>query len=233
MRRSFFIVFLGMLACRETHPPTSTAHDGHGGHTHAHDPRFQDPEQFAARWNDPARDAWQKPDEIVAAMGISPGARVADLGAGTGYMLPHLSSAVGEAGEVLAVDVEPAMVRYLEQAITAAGWNNVRAVQAQPDDPNVAAGSLDGVVTVNVWHHISDRPRYAATLLEAVRPGGVVLIVDFLAEETEGPGPPMEMRLTSAQVQADLKAGGFTVEIPDESLPRHYIVRGVRPGGQR
>src|SRR5688572_18354399 len=73
------------------------AHGGHGHHP------FTDPEGLAAKFNDPKRDEWQHPQEIIAALTLKPGATVADIGAGTGYMVAHLSKAVGERGTVIAI----------------------------------------------------------------------------------------------------------------------------------
>ena len=76
---------------------------------------FADVEQWVAVFDDPARDAYQKPREVVRALRIRPGMRVADVGAGTGYFSRYLSAAVGAAGTVLAVDTEPELVRYLRE----------------------------------------------------------------------------------------------------------------------
>lgn len=206
-------------------------HDHGGGHHAGAGDHFADPTQFVAAWNDPERDAWQKPDEIIAALGVSAGATVVDLGAGTGYLVPALSRAVGPDGQVLAADIEPAMLTFLQEAATREGWTNVRTHASAPDDPKLAAASVDAVVTLNVWHHVNDRGAYAARLLQAIEPGGSFVVVDFLKESTEGFGPPIEMRLTAEDVAADLRAGGFEVEVVPETLPRHYIVRGRRPGG--
>ncbi len=73
----------------------------------------EDPCKFEARWNNPERDHWQHPEEIVAALALTPGATVADVGAGTGYLVAHLSEAVGRSGTVIAIDMEQAMVTYL------------------------------------------------------------------------------------------------------------------------
>ena len=75
--------------------------------------RFTDPARWTKEFDDPARDAWQKPADVVASMHIAPGMTVADVGAGTGYFEPYLSRAVGPGGVVLAVDIEPEMVRWL------------------------------------------------------------------------------------------------------------------------
>lgn len=164
-------------------------------------------------------------------MQLKEGATVVDLGAGTGYLLPRLSSAVGANGKVLALDIEPSMLAFLETAAREQGWKNVQTHAATPDDPQLPPDSADSVVTLNVWHHIEHRPAYAAKLLKGIKPGGTFVVVDFLKAQTDGFGPPPEMRLHPEEIMADLRAGGFEVELLPETMPRHYIVRGRRPVG--
>ena len=78
----------------------------------AHHP-FDDVPQWVAVFDDPKRDAWQRPDDVITALELRPGMRVADLGAGTGYFSRRLSQAVGPTGTVFAVDPEPNLVGYL------------------------------------------------------------------------------------------------------------------------
>lgn len=228
MRALAFVLLAACGAHTTAPPPEAPAEhhehaEGHQGH------HFADPERYAAHWNDPARDAWQHPEEIVAAMAAAPGSTVVDLGAGTGYLLPHLSAAVGPEGTVVATDIEPAMIAWLDEAAAREGWTNVRTRLTAPDDPGLDPASVDAVVVLDVWHHIEDRPAYAARLLQTLVPGGVVVVVDFLKEETEGGGPPVAMRLTAEQVMAELTEGGFEAELLPETMPRHYVVRGRRP----
>ncbi len=229
---------LAVAGCRTSSPapaahahesPVHAQHPHHGAHGHGPD-HFNDPSQYVAEWNNPERDAWQKPEEIGAALGVTPGSTVADLGAGTGYLLPALSRLVGPQGRVIALDVEPAMLKFLEEAKAKEGWNNVETRLAMPDSPGLAPASVDAVVTLNVWHHIENRVAYAALLLGAIKPGGSFVVVDFLKEQTDGFGPPMAMRLSAEEVVAELSAGGFQAEILTETMPRHYVVRGRRPG---
>lgn len=161
-------------------------------------------------------------------MQIAPGATVMDLGAGTGYLVPRLSAAVGESGTVIAQDISPEMIEYLSLTKEKAGWTNVTVSQGAPDDPGLDAGSVDRIVTLNVWHHINDRPAFGRALYASLRPAGMVVIVDFLDEETEGFGPPMEMRLPAEQVVAELNEAGFQATIIEETMPRHYVVRGMK-----
>jgi predicted methyltransferase len=241
MRRISLALAVTAAGCQTASPASSTstaAEHGHGhghghggehGGGHGHGPgHFSDPSKYVPAWNSPERDTWQKPDEIVAALGIAPGATVVDLGTGTGYLLPALSKAVGPDGRVVAQDLEPAMLTFIEESAAREGWKNVVTAQGAVDDPRLASGSVDAIVTLNVWHHIENRGAYAARLREALKPGGSFVVVDFLKEQTEGFGPPLAMRLSADEVSADLVAGGFVVDVVAETMPRHYVVRGRR-----
>lgn len=207
------------------HKPHHGEHNmGESAHRGDH---FADPERFVAAWNAPERDAWQKPEEILAALQLEPGDTVVDLGAGTGYLTPRLSTAVGASGKVIASDIEPAMLAFLDEAAAKQGWTNVQTLASAPDDPKLPPASVDAIVTLNTWHHIGEREAYAKKLRAALRPGGVFVVVDFRKEDTEGFGPPLAMRVAAEQVQAELTAGGFKAAILEESMPRHYVVRGV------
>jgi predicted methyltransferase len=213
--------------------PTSGEHarhepaDGQGHQHHGEMPhRFERAEDWARYFDDPGREAWQKPDEVVALAELSPGMTVVDLGAGTGYFLSRLSRAVGPGGTVIATDIEPDMVRYMNERAAREQLANVRAIAAPADDVGVAAGSVDRVLIVDVWHHIADRERYAGRLAAALKPGGAVLVVDFTPDTRRG--PPPEHRLAPDRVIAELKAGGLRAELATESLPDQYVVIGRR-----
>ena len=204
-------------------------HGAHAGHDHGGGPlvhRFERADEWAPEFDGPARDAWQKPVEVVAAMKIAPGMTVADLGAGTGYFLPHLSRAVGPAGVVLALDVEADMVRYMTERAAREKLANVKPRRVPFDDPSLEPGSVDRILIVDTWHHIPDRPRYAAKLEAALRPGGAVVIVDYTRDAPRG--PPPAHRLPPADVATELRAGGLAPEIAAEELPYQYLVLGRR-----
>ncbi len=193
-------------------------HEGPIGHS------FEDVDRYAARWNDPARDDWQKPDEVIAIMGIEPGMTVADIGPGTGYLEPYLATAVGTEGRVLALDAEPNMIAYLEKRAKNEDWTNVEARLVEFSDPKVTQGEVARVVVVNTWHHIRDREIYGAKVFAGLQPGGSITVVEYTMEVDDG--PPMEIRLKPEQVVAELKAAGFEAEVIEESLPRQYVVIG-------
>ncbi|HKO94106.1 MAG TPA: methyltransferase domain-containing protein [Polyangiaceae bacterium] len=232
-----FAVLLGSLACQpssasqaaapaaaaNTAPHAHTAGEHSGMH---HD--FSDTNKFSQAFDDPARDAWQRPAEVIEHLHIEPGSTVVDLGAGTGYFAGWLSRAVGPGGQVLALDVEPNMVKHLEQRAKEQGLGNVSARVVAADDPGLAAGSVARVLIVDTWHHIDDRSRYAAKLALGLAPGAEIWIVDFTEESDVG--PPARYRVPAEQVVRELQAAGLHAEIvTGEQLPKQYIVRASRP----
>src|SRR5262245_21758508 len=121
---------------------------GHAEHAAPLGRRFERAEDYAARWDDPARDAWQMPAEVISRMQLAPGMTAADLGAGTGYFLKYLSAAVGPSGAVLALDIEPDMIRYLGERAAREGLANVSPKQVLPDDPGLPGGAVDRILIV-------------------------------------------------------------------------------------
>lgn len=192
----------------------------HGDHKHA----FTDPAERAKKWNDPERDKWQHPEEIVAALGLKPGATVADIGAGTGYMVAHMSKAVGKGGTVIAIDAETAMVEYLSKRSAELGPAKIVPRKVGPDDPELHPASVDRVLTLDTWHHVKGQEAYAKKVYEGLKRGGRFVVVEY--EVDAEVGPPKAMRLEPAKVKQQLAAAGFRVEVVKESMPRHYMVVG-------
>ncbi len=218
--RSFLLglsLCAALAGCASKPPPEPPAY--------AH--RFEHAEQWVRQFDDPSRDSWQKPDLVVAAMQIASGMTVADIGAGTGYFEPHLSRAVGPSGKVLALDIEPDMVRYLKERAARERLANVEARQVAPDDPGLAAASVDRVLIVDTWHHIANRAAYASRLVAALRPGGQVIVVDFRRDADRG--PPPEHRIAPEEVARELSAGGLMARVIDAALPEQYVVVGRLP----
>ena len=215
--RSCLFASLVILSCAS--PP---AHE-HGKH---HQHRFDDPQAWAQQFDDPGRDEWQKPEEVVRAMAIQPGMIVVDLGAGTGYFLRHLAAAAGEQGKVLALDVEPSMVEHMKQRASAEKLTNVEARTVAPNDPGLAPASVDRILVVNTWHHLPERDRYSAKLASALKPSGEIWIVDYTKESPQG--PPPEFRFPPEEVIAALKSASLEASVVEESLPHQFIVKAVR-----
>ena len=220
----------GAHAQHGAHGQDGAPHGDHtGGHTMSHPTgqhRFTDAERWSRSFDDPARDAWQKPREVVRLMEIDPGMIVADIGAGTGYFMKHLAAAVGTSGRAVGLDIEPAMVEFMRKRIAEETWGNAEAREIAPDASDLQPESFDRILIVNTWHHIGERKDYSKTLGSALKPGGRVFIVDFTKETSHG--PPPAHRLHAEEVVKELKAGGLDAEIVAESLPEQYVIVGRR-----
>ena len=187
-------------------------------HTHQHS--FSDAEKWSHVFDDPERDAWQKPHEVVRTLALKPDARVADLGAGTGYFSARLANMLPQ-GRVYAVDIEPDMVRYLEARAKREGLRNLTAVAGKPDDPRLPE-KVDLILLVDVYHHIEDRARYFSKLRASLRPGGRIAIIDFRLDSPEG--PPPAARIAPETVRAEMKAAGHTLAAEHPFLPYQYFL---------
>ncbi len=232
------ITFLG-LACGpaqqapadepESEPKTKHGPHAHDPHAHGDAPlghRFENAEEWAKRFDDPARDAWQMPAEVVTAMNIEAGMRIADIGAGTGYFLPYLSAAAGASGTVLGLDIEVDMVRYMELRAEREKLLNVSARVVTVADPELSPGTIDRILIVDTWHHLPKREAYAKKLAAALTGGGSIVIVDFTMETERG--PPKAHRLSADSIVAELTEAGLRAEIINEPLPDQFIVRASR-----
>src|SRR5207249_4628871 len=153
---------------------------------------------------DPGRDEWQKPEGVVAALGLRPGMIVADLGAGTGYFERYLAKAVAPGGIVLAVDTEPVMVLHIGRRAAGGGLDNVVPVLAEPDDPFLPRGKVDRVLIVDTYHHVDDRLEYFRRLRGGLAPGGRVAVIDFHKRPLPV-GPPVEHKLAREFVVDEMK----------------------------
>ncbi|HJT19065.1 MAG TPA: methyltransferase domain-containing protein [Nitrospira sp.] len=128
--------------------------------------------------NDPSRDAWQKPKEVVDKLALAPGARVADVGAGGGYFTWYLAQAVGHEGMVYAADIEETALRMIAQEARARGIANVKPIRAKPDDANLPE-PVDLVFSCDTYHHMTDRIAYFRSLQRSLKPNGRIAILDF------------------------------------------------------
>jgi predicted methyltransferase len=200
------------------------AYGQHGGH---YQHRFDDAERWARVFDDPARDAWQKPDEVIRALQLPPGARVADIGAGTGYFAVRLARAA-PAGRVYAVDSSPDMVRYLGERAKREGLANLLPVQAGERGPNLP-GPVDLALLVDVYHHIPSRTEYFATLRPALAPGGRLAIVDFRVDSSRG--PPRAARIPPGTVKQEIERAGYRLVAEHGFLPDQYFLV-FAPAGQ-
>lgn len=181
---------------------------------HQHHPPSS--EEYARVLEDPSRDQWQKPHEVVMALGLKPDETIADIGAGTGYFARRFAR---HAGTVYAVDIDARLLAIAAKDAPP----NLRTVAAAEDDPRLPAGSVDMVFFCDVLHHIANRPAYYAKLARALKPGGRIVVIDFFKRELPV-GPPPAMKLTESDVTGELQRAGFVLKKRLDILPYQYFL---------
>lgn len=222
---SIGLIAMLFLAPHDAHGKSPPHHD-HGHKGHAHGGRHGNPEDldgYIARMEDPSRDEWQKPDEVIKALEVQPGQTVCDIGAGPGYFALRFGKAVGERGGVFGVDVEPPMLDVLRARIARSGARNVTPVLGLPDDPLLPPASCDLILIVNTFHHLPDGAAYLRRLTRSLRPGGRVVNIDFQKKETPM-GPPVEHRVSREAFVAAAGKAGLDVVAEPALLPYQYFV---------
>jgi predicted methyltransferase len=191
---------------------------GQTPHTHQH--QFKDAEKWAHVFDDPKRDEWQKPHQVIQTLELAPDAVVADVGAGTGYFSVRLATMLPK-GMVYAVDVEPDMVEHLAERAKREERKNMQAVQGAPGDAKLPE-KVDLILFVDVHHHIDQREQYFRKLRASLKPGGRVAIIDFRLDSREG--PPKAARVAPEKVKAELKAAGYSLAEEHGFLPNQYFL---------
>ena len=188
----------------------------------AHPPR-RDTRAYIAMLEGPARDAYQKPDEVIRALELKPGETVADIGSGSGYFTLRLARAVGEAGHVYGVDIDPDLTRHLNRRIRDSGLRNVQTVLSEPDDPLLPDRSIDRFLIVNTWHHIEGHARYLALLKKLLKPGGQIIMIDYQKRDLPV-GPPMAMKIARGDLVREMVENGFRLASEHTFLPYQYFL---------
>jgi len=186
--------------------------------THQHS--FGGAEKWAHVFDDPKRDQWQKPHEVIQALALKPDAVIADIGSGTGYFAMRFANMVPQ-GRVYGVDIEPDMVKYLAERAKREKRGNVVAIAGAPDDPRLPE-KVDLILMVDVFHHVGERERYFRKLRSSLKPGGRVAIIDFRLDAPEG--PPRAARVAPERVVAELKSAGYELAKEHGFLPNQYFL---------
>ena len=185
---------------------------------------FGDIEKWVERFEDPAREEWQKPDHVVGLLNLQAGQNVADVGAATGYFTRRMAKKVVPGGIAVAVDIEPGFFPYIDARAVAENQDNIFTRKAEADNPRLGVGNFDLIFICDTLHHIDHRAEYYAWLQRALRSGGRVVVVDFFKEMEIPVGPKPAMRISHQALKAEFVAAGFRVDVDVETLPYQYIL---------
>ena len=216
---SFIFLFLTLLIFPvAAMPQDAIKRDEHQMHR-----LHRDPKAYIGALEDPQRDAYQKPHEVLTALGLKPGEVVADIGAGSGYFTFRLAHHVADKGKIYAVDVSPDMILHINRRIRELKATNVVSILADPDDPLLPDGSVNRFFFSNSWHHIDNQTKYLALMKKMLKAGGEIVMIDFHKKELPV-GPPMQIKVAREDLIKQMESNGFRTVKEYTFLPYQYFL---------
>jgi SAM-dependent methyltransferase len=178
-----------------------------------------------------AREQEEEPDRALDLIGITPGSVVADIGAGTGYMTVRLAQRVGAAGKVYANDVQPAMLRILQEKLRTQQLSNVEIVEGTDADPHLPDNAIDLALLVDVYHEFAHPQEMLRSIRRSLKPNGRLILVEYRKEDPRIPIAPTH-RMSVAEARTEVEAEGFRFDRVIAGLPRQHIIVFLRPAPQ-
>ena len=213
-----FLLFTLLIFPSAATPQDAIKRDEHQMHRLHHDPKA-----YIGALDDPKRDAYQKPHEVLTALALKRGEVIADIGAGSGYFTFHLAHHVGDTGKIYAVDVSPDMILHINRRIRALKVNNVVSILADPDDPLLPDASVNRFFFSNSWHHLDNPIKYLELMKKMLKPAGEIVMIDF--HKTDLPvGPPMGMKIAREDLIKQMEDNGFRLTKEHTFLPYQYFL---------
>ncbi len=173
------------------------------------------------------RDAKERPAQLVKSIGVKPGMTVADVGTGVGYMLPHLSAAVGPTGKVLGEDIFDDFLAKARAASAQAGLTNVAFVKGTEHSANLPAGGVDVILALDSYHHFNYPKDMLASFKAALKPDGRLAIVEYYKREGamgSGQSAVVHIRLDDADVIKEVESAGFSLVEEKEHIPKSQYI---------
>ncbi|WP_455377291.1 class I SAM-dependent methyltransferase [Petrachloros mirabilis] len=194
-------------------------------HAHKHAP-LPNVMEYLHHLDDPERDQYQRPSQVVEALKLEPGMHVADLGSGSGYFTRRFVEAVTETGKVYAIDVEPQALKYVEDSLTGMQKPySAEFILAAPDDSKLPISSVDLIFICNTYHHLENRLKYFRNLKSTLRPGGRITIIDFFDDDRSGELNFPKTHLVSREMVVNqLSAAGYKLIKEYTFLPKQYFL---------
>lgn len=217
MRALTVIVFLSWLIRAQDPPPAPVHYLGRRIATTM--------SYHGAGWlTRPEREQEERASKLLEALAIKPGWTVADLGCGNGFHALPMAKMVGESGRILAVDIQPQMLKLLERRAKEAGVEDrITPILATATDPKLPPNSVDLLIMVDVYHEISHPEQVLAHIRRALKPGGRAVWVEFRTEDVDVPIKP-EHKMSKLQVKKEAVANGFRLVRSFDELPWQHVL---------
>jgi len=166
---------------------------------------------------------------LLKNMALKPGETVADVGAGSGYHVVKMAPLVGPAGTVYAVDIQPEMIEFLQQRVQKAQLTQVKTVLNNDSSVQLPQAQIDKILLVDVYHEFAYPYEMAVSILQALKPGGKLFLVEFRAEDQNVPIKTIH-KMGVAQARKEFEGAGFVWVENMSNLPWQHCMVFAKPG---
>lgn len=173
------------------------------------------------------REDEEAPSRAIAALDLEPTDVIADIGAGSGYYTFRIAPLVPR-GKVMAVDIQPEMIAFLETKEKRLGLDNVEAHLGDIDDTRLAPESIDAALMVDAYHEFSHPREMMQSLFRALKPGGRIILLEYRAEDPTVPIKPLH-KMTEAQARKEMETVGLQWQVTHSFLPWQHLMVFVKP----
>ena len=176
-----------------------------------------------ADWLDrPEREREEQPQKAIAALHLTPGMNVGEVGAGTGYYALRIARLIQPGGSYFANDIQPGMLQRLQERARTQHIGNIVTVEGSQTDAHLPRASLDYILMVDVYHELSQPQKMLRNIAPALKPNGKLVLLEFRKEDPNVPIRP-EHEMTVKDVNAELTAEGYVVDHLVETLPWQHM----------
>ena len=165
----------------------------------------------------------ERGDLLLRELGLKPGMVVADVGAGTGYYARRMAPLVGSSGTVYATDVQPEMMKMLEDGAKKAGLTNIKPILGGLQSVNLPDASVDLAIMVDVYHELEFPFEVIESLVRALKPGGRIAYIEYRLEDVRVPIKTLH-KMSEAQVRKEAAAHSLVWERTASTLPWQHVV---------
>jgi precorrin-6B methylase 2 len=169
------------------------------------------------------REREERTDLLLDALALKPGMVIADIGAGTGYLSRRMAPLVMPGGKIIALDLQPEMVNYLQAGIKRLGLSQIEVKLGMVDDTKLIKNSIDMAIMVDVYHELAYPYEVMRSIMSALKPGGRIVFVEYKAEDLGVPIKPLH-KMSEAQIKREASVFALEWERTVSSLPWQHVV---------
>jgi precorrin-6B methylase 2 len=169
------------------------------------------------------REREERTDLLLDALALKPGMVVADIGAGTGYLSRRMAPLVMPGGKIIALDLQPEMVNYLQAGVKRLGLSQIEVKLGMVDDTKLIQNSIDMAIMVDVYHELAYPFELMRSIMSALKPGGQIVFVEYKAEDKSVPIKPLH-KMSEAQIKREAGIFALEWERTVSTLPWQHVV---------